>query len=114
MNEISGDDISLRLMRLLEDNPRMSQRALAEQLGLSLGKTNYCIHALIEKGWVKARNFHNSEHKLAYAYALTPSGIRQRALATVTFLKRKRAEYAALEREIKRLEAEVAANRSRR
>jgi MarR family transcriptional regulator, temperature-dependent positive regulator of motility len=114
MNEISGDDVLLRLLRMLEDNPRMSQRALAEALGLSLGKTNYCIRALIEKGWVKARNFRNSEHKLAYAYALTPSGIRQRALATVAFLKRKRAEYAALEREIRRLEVEVAADRSRR
>ncbi len=114
MIDRSNDEIPLQLLRLLETNPRMSQRELAEQLGLSLGKTHYCIHALIEKGWIKARNFRNSDNKLAYAYALTPSGIRQRAVATVEFLKRKRAEYAALEREILRLEAEVAATRSRR
>lgn len=114
MNDTSSDEIPLQLLRLLEANPQMSQRALAEQLGLSLGKTHYCIHALIEKGWLKARNFRNSDNKLAYAYALTPSGIRQRAQATVQFLKRKRAEYAALEREIKRLEGEVARTRSRR
>ncbi len=109
MNDTSSDDIPLQLLRLLEANPQMSQRALAEELGLSLGKTNYCIRALIEKGWVKARNFKNSDNKLAYAYALTPKGIRQRAAATLAFLQRKRAEFVALEREIKRLEAEVGA-----
>jgi len=113
MTEPAQDDIPLQLLRLLEANPRMSQRALAEALGLSLGKTHYCVHALIEKGWVKVRNFRNSDNKLAYAYALTPRGIRQRATATVLFLKRKRAEYAALEREIRRLEAEVASSRRR-
>jgi EPS-associated MarR family transcriptional regulator len=114
MNDSASDEIPLQILRLLEANPRMSQRELAEQLGLSLGKTHYCIHALIEKGWLKARNFRNSDNKLAYAYALTPSGIRQRATATVEFLKRKRVEYAALKREISRLEAEVAATRARR
>lgn len=114
MNDASHDEIPLQLMRLLEANPQMSQRALAEELGLSLGKTHYCIHALIEKGWIKARNFKNSDNKLAYAYALTPSGIRQRANATVQFLKRKRAEYAALRREISKLEAEVASAKARR
>jgi MarR family transcriptional regulator, temperature-dependent positive regulator of motility len=114
MNDVSHDEIPLQLMRLLEANPQMSQRALAEELGLSLGKTHYCIHALIEKGWIKARNFKNSDNKLAYAYALTPSGIRQRANATVQFLKRKRAEYAALKREIAQLEAEVASAKARR
>ncbi len=114
MNDVSHDEIPLQLMRLLEANPQMSQRALAEELGLSLGKTHYCIHALIEKGWIKARNFKNSDNKLAYAYALTPSGIRQRANATVQFLKRKRAEYAALKREIAQLEAEVASSKARR
>ena len=110
MNPVPNDDIPLRLLRLLEANPELSQRMLAEHLGMSLGKTNYCIRALIEKGWIKARNFHNSEHKLAYAYVLTPKGIRQRAATTLAFLKRKRAEYVALEQEIKRLEAEVSAN----
>ena len=108
MNYASGDDIPLQLLRLLEANPELSQRALAEKLGLSLGKTNYCIRALIEKGWIKARNFKNSDNKLAYAYALTPKGMRQRGAATLAFLKRKRAEYAALKQEISMLEAEVA------
>lgn len=114
VNHTSADDIPLQLLRLLEANPQLSQRALAEQLGLSLGKTNYCIRALIEKGWLKARNFKNSDHKLAYAYALTPKGFRQRAIATLAFLQRKRAEYVALEREIKRLEAEVVAGRQQK
>lgn len=111
MNGIYQDDVSLRLMRLLEQNPSLSQRALASELGLSLGKTNFCIQALIEKGWLKARNFKNSDHKFAYVYALTPKGVRQRAKATVGFLQRKRAEYEALAAEIKRLESEVAASR---
>ncbi len=107
------DETPLQLLRLLEANPQASQRALAEQLGLSLGKTHYCIHALIEKGWLKARNFKNSDNKLAYAYVLTPKGIRQRASATAAFLQRKRAEYVALADQIRRLEAEVAAVRKR-
>lgn len=108
------DELHWQLLRMLEANPKMSQRALAEQLGLSLGKTNYCIRALIEKGWIKARNFKNSDNKLAYAYVLTPKGIRQRTAATLSFLERKRTEYVALKREIARLETEVASGKAGR
>lgn len=111
MTEQSFDGTPLAIMRLIETNPSISQRALASELGLSLGKTNFCIQALIEKGWLKTRNFKNSDHKLAYVYALTPKGMRQRAKATVAFLQRKRAEYEALAAEIRRLESEVAASR---
>lgn len=103
----ASEEISLRLLSLLEHNPEISQRALSAGLGLSLGKTHYCLRALIDKGWVKVSNFRSSQNKMAYAYALTPRGIRQRALATLAFLKRKRAEYAELESEIRLLEAEA-------
>ena len=77
-----------RLLRLLDSSPNLSQRELARELGVSLGKVNYCVNALIEKGWVKARNFRNSNNKLAYAYLLTPRGIEQKAAITVYFLRR--------------------------
>lgn len=105
------DDTHYRLLRLVEANPELSQRDLARELGTSLGKINYCLNALIEKGWVKARNFRNSRNKLAYAYLLTPRGIEQKAKITVRFLRRKIAEYEALETEIEQLRREVSALR---
>lgn len=81
---------------------------MARELGLSLGKTNYCLKALVDSGWVKVRNFRNSRHKLGYAYRLTPSGVRERARATLRMLQRKSAEYEALKEEIERLRAEAA------
>ena len=105
------DDTHYRLLRLLEANPELSQRDLARELGTSLGKINYCLNALIEKGWVKARNFRNSRNKLAYAYLLTPRGIEQKAKIAVRFLRRKIAEYEALETEIEQLRREVSALR---
>jgi EPS-associated MarR family transcriptional regulator len=101
------DGIRLAIMRALEERPEVSQRELARELGLSLGKTNYCLRALIEKGWVKARNFRDSGNKLAYAYVLTPSGLRAKASATLDFLARKQSEFVALEAEIERLRLEV-------
>ena len=85
----------------------MSQRDLARQLGISLGKTNYCLQALLEKGWVKVRNFKNSKNKIAYSYLLTPKGVDQKAKLTVVFLKRKEAEFEALKYEIRQLSEEV-------
>jgi len=105
------DDTHYRLLRLLEANPELSQRDLARELGTSLGKINYCVNALIEKGWVKARNFRNSRKKLAYAYLLTPRGIEQKAKITVRFLRRKITEYEVLETEIEQLRREVSALR---
>jgi EPS-associated MarR family transcriptional regulator len=76
-------------------------------MGVSLGKVNYCLKALIDKGWVKARNFRKSNNKLAYAYLLTPSGVRQKAIVTVHFLQRKVNEYQSLKKEIAELRREV-------
>jgi EPS-associated MarR family transcriptional regulator len=102
------EDIRYRLLRLLSEHPDASQRQIAEALGVSLGKVNYCVRALLDKGWVKATNFKNSKNKLAYAYLLTPSGIEAKAHITASFLQRKLAEYDALKVEIDQLTAEVA------
>ena len=96
-----------RLLKALESNPEISQRALAEELGISLGKTNYCLRALIDKGLVKAGNFSRSAHKHRYLYQLTPAGIAEKARITGRFLKRKIAEHEALTREIEALRREV-------
>jgi EPS-associated MarR family transcriptional regulator len=96
-----------KLMRLLEANPEMSQRELARELGISLGKVNYCLQALIKKGWIKVRNFTNSQSKAAYMYLLTPRGIEQKAQLTVRFLRVKMREYEALRAEIKQMRREA-------
>jgi EPS-associated MarR family transcriptional regulator len=101
------EELRLRLLRLLTESPELSQRDVAHRLGLSLGKTNYCLRALIDKGWVKANNFRNSQNKLAYAYVLTPSGLKAKGSATTAFLRRKQLEFAQLEQEIAELREEV-------
>jgi len=106
-----NEDVHYRLLKLLAERPQASQRQLSEALGVSLGKINYCVKALLDQGWVKATNFKNSNNKLAYAYLLTPSGIDAKARITARFLKRKLDEYQALKQEIARLQAEVAATR---
>jgi len=106
------EDTHLRLLRLLESQPSLSQRALANELGISLGKTNYCLKALVDKGWVKIRNFRNSDNKRGYMYLLTPRGIERKATGTVRFLLEKRAEFESLKREIDRLSREVETERS--
>ena len=103
-----AEDTHLRLLRLLEARPELSQRDLARELRTSLGKINYCLNALIDKGLVKARNFRNSRNKLGYAYLLTPRGIDSKATIAVQFLKRKMAEYETLKIEIEQLQREVA------
>ena len=103
------DSTRYHILRLLEANPEISQRNMARELGLSLGKTNYCLRAVIDKGWVKARNFKNSNNKSAYLYQLTPKGVSAKARITRRFLDRKVAEYEALEQEIADLRAEVEA-----
>jgi len=99
----------LRVLRLLAAQPEVSQRELAKALGISLGKTNYCLRALLAKGFVKAQNFASSKNKLAYAYMVTPAGLAEKAGLTARFLRRKVAEYDALQREIAALQAELAA-----
>ena len=95
-----------KVLKILEQNPQVSQRELAKELGVSLGKANYCLKALIEKGLVKANNFKNSSNKLAYIYVLTPSGIEAKAKISVQFLQRKMEEYEALGTEIEQLKRE--------
>jgi len=96
-----------RLLKLLEANPELSQRQLAGELGVSVGKVNFCLRALLERGLVKVQNFRNSSNKLAYAYYLTPKGAREKIRTTAGFLKRKLAEYEAIEKEIEELKREV-------
>jgi len=97
----------LDAMRLLETNPEMTQRELAEALGVSLGAANYCLKALVEKGWVKLENFQNNPNKLGYLYLLTPMGMTAKTKLTARFLGRKLAEYEALKAEIERLKCEM-------
>ena len=92
-----------KLLKLLEAQPQLSQRQLAQELGVSLGKVNFCLKALIEKGLLKATNFRNNKNKLAYMYLLTPSGIEEKASITLRFLKYKIQEYEALRAEIEEL-----------
>lgn len=101
------DEYRYKVLKLLAENPHLSQRELARELGISLGKVNYCIQALIEKGMVKAGNFKNSQNKQAYAYLLTPQGIEDKAKVTARFLNRKLVEYEALQAEIEHLRREV-------
>ena len=95
------------LLKTLEENPGLSQRDLAKKLGVSLGKINFCLNALVEKGNLKINNFRNSENKLAYAYLLTPGGVEQKARMTVQFLKYKVQEYEKLRAEIAELQREA-------
>ncbi|MEK6372969.1 MAG: MarR family EPS-associated transcriptional regulator [Acidobacteriota bacterium] len=100
-------EVRYRLLKHLAEHPDASQRELARQLGVSVGKVNYCLKALIEKGWVKARNFRNSNHKAGYLYILTPRGIEEKVSVTSSFLRRKLDEYDLLSKEIERLTREV-------
>jgi EPS-associated MarR family transcriptional regulator len=95
------------LLKILEENPGLSQRDLAKKLGISLGKVNFCLNALVAKGSLKINNFRNSDNKLAYAYLLTPSGMEQKARMTVQFLKYKVQEYERLRAEIEELQREA-------
>ena len=101
------EDNHYNLLRILETQPDISQRQLAGLLDLSLGKANYCLKALLVKGWIKARNFKNSQNKWAYAYLLTTQGIEQKTRLAGRFLKCKLAEYELLKQEIERLKVEV-------
>ena len=101
------DEVRYRLLNYLSQHPDASQRDLARELGISLGKVNYCLHALIEKGLVKARNFTNSRNKAAYAYILTKKGMEEKISVTAAFLRRKIEEHDSIAGEIERLRAEV-------
>ena len=102
-----SDEYRYKILKRLEADPEISQRELAGELGISLGRVNFCVQALIEKGLIKAKNFRNSKNKKGYAYLLTPRGIEEKAKITVEFLKIKIAEHEALTKEIKNLREEA-------
>jgi EPS-associated MarR family transcriptional regulator len=101
------DEMRYKLMRLLEANPRTSQRELARELGISLGRANYCLQALVRKGLIKATNFKNSRNKAAYMYLLTPRGVENKATLTMKYLQIKMREYEALRVEIEEVRREA-------
>jgi EPS-associated MarR family transcriptional regulator len=101
------EEIQFEVLRRLHQTPQISQRALAKDLGVGLGTINFCFQALVEKGLVKMQNFSQSKNKLRYAYLLTPAGVAEKSKLTTEFLKRKVAEYEALQAEIESLKAEM-------
>ena len=100
-------DIEYKVLKSFENNPKLTQRQMAKELGLSLGKTNYVVRAVIDKGWVKLSNFKRSDSKLAYIYILTPEGIMNKSRLTKSFLSRKSEEYNKLKEEIEILKNEL-------
>jgi len=103
------EDARYKILKILETNPDISQRQLAEELGVSLGKVNYCLQALIGKGLIKVKNFSKSPKKSRYLYILTPAGIENKAALTKRFLTRKVAEYESLRIEIEDIRKELEA-----
>jgi EPS-associated MarR family transcriptional regulator len=100
-------DMRYRVLAMIEANPAITQRALAVALGVSLGRVNYGLRALVEKGLIKVNNFKQSETKLTYAYLLTPSGVKEKSALTTAFLARKMQEFDALKAEIEALQGQV-------
>ena len=101
------DEVSYKLLKIIEEDPHLSQREIAARMGVSLGKANYCLKSLIEKGFIKARNFYNNNNKVSYIYMLTPSGVEEKVSVTYRFLKRKMREYEEIKAEIESLKAET-------
>ena len=104
---IISEENRYKLLKLLHENPEMNQRQIASEMGLSLGKVNFCLKAVIEKGWVKAGNFSKSSNKKAYVYLLTLRGFEEKAKVTFDFLERKKQEYESLKAEIEELQGEA-------
>ena len=102
-----NQDHDFKVLKYLQEKQKVSQREISEFLGISLGKINFILKALIDKGIVKARNFKNSKNKRAYAYFLTPKGIEEKAKLTVSFFNRKSMEYDKLKQELIELEEEI-------
>jgi len=96
-----------KILKQLQDDPNISQRDLAKSLNISVGKVNYCLKGLMERGWIKAQNFKNSKNKLAYAYILTPSGVEEKARVTMQFLRIRVKQYEEIEQEIEELRKEI-------
>jgi EPS-associated MarR family transcriptional regulator len=104
---MNTQELEYRVLKILERQPELTQRQLAEKLGVSLGKTHYLLKSLIDVGWVKLDNFQKSDNKWGYSYLLTPTGVAEKAAITVRFLKRKKREYSNLKAEINQLQREV-------
>jgi EPS-associated MarR family transcriptional regulator len=102
-----NDEVKYHLLKLLEKDPNMSQRAISKEMGISLGKVNYCLHALIDKGIIKAKNFYKNKNKTAYTYFLTPKGIEEKGRITYRFLQAKLSEYEQLKAEIEEIRKEA-------
>lgn len=101
------EEVRYRVLKFVAEHPDATQRELARELGISVGKTNYCLRALVQKGWVKIQNFRRSDNKLAYTYFLTPRGMEEKIAVTQAFLRAKQAEYESLRHQIEVLAAEV-------
>jgi EPS-associated MarR family transcriptional regulator len=108
---VLDEEVRYKLLRLLAANPELSQRDVARELGISLGKVNYCLRALVRKGWVKASRFTNSRNKAAYMYLLTPRGIEEKFRVTFKFLRIKLREYETLRDEIEQIRRDAGASR---
>jgi EPS-associated MarR family transcriptional regulator len=102
-----SEELRYKLLKILGPNPQLSQRELARELGISLGRINYCLRALMDKGWIKVANFKNSRNKIAYMYLLTPRGLEEKARLTTRFLHIKMREYEALRDEIEQIRLEA-------
>jgi len=100
---VSNNQSKLQLLKSLEQNPNLTQRQLSKELGISLGKVNYCLQSLIQKGFVKIDNFKKSNHKARYSYLLTPTGLEEKTKLTIEFLKIKAKEYEILKQEVDNL-----------
>ena len=107
------DATRYRVLTTLQENPQLSQRELARQIGISLGKTNYCLKALAHQGLIKIESFRKSSKKSAYLYKLTPSGLAEKSRVTVRFLAHKLKEHEALTEEIRQLREELESSQSR-
>ena len=104
---MKNKDIRLDLLRMIEENPKYTQRELSKETSVSLGKVNYCMKKLVEKGWIKLSNFSSNPNKAGYSYLLTPRGIEEKAKLTFKFLKIKIEEYEMLKEEIDKLKLDA-------
>lgn len=102
------EEAHYRVLRMIEENPRLTQRQIADELGISLGGVNYCLKCLVDRGLVKIDNFKRSQNKRGYIYLLTPKGLSEKSVLAMRFLKRKMEEYDSLKAEIEALQKEVA------
>ncbi|MFC1837484.1 MarR family EPS-associated transcriptional regulator [Thermodesulfobacteriota bacterium] len=107
MNSKSNHEISYQIFRILSKNPNLNQRQMAKEMGLSLGKFNFCLKELVKKGFVKINRFKSSDNKAKYMYILTPKGIEAKTKITVNFLKRKMSEFEKMQKEIEELKREI-------